>query len=282
MNPIPMEQQQSLVSRLTKACGGAYSPEVRRKYFISGPQWAAAYNGSALFHAPTRPAIGFEDVIRKYAEIGIQYWCTHDTDVIATSALGRPEQAEILGRIKAALDKHGVRCSMVTAETFYDAVWAAGPAAESPDVREYATFRVRNNVEIGHELGASFAVYWPGSLGYYVQGAVEETNTLRWYAEALNAACEHDIEVARQKGRPTLKHCLEAKPVRAPGRDPAAYKRRHARVHFVRAPHAPGDGGPESGVPARTHVGRCASGSAGAGASRRASSSTSTLMTATA
>jgi xylose isomerase len=195
MHPIPIEQQQSLVSRLTKACGGAYSPEIRRKYFISGPQWAAAYNGSALFHAPTRPAIGFEDVIRKYGDIGIQYWCTHDTDVIPTNALGRPQQADILGSIKVALDQHGVRGSMVT-----------------PGVRDYARFRVRNNVEIGHELGASFAVYWPGSLGYYVQGAVEETSTLRWYADALNAACEHDIDIARQKGRPTLKHCLEAKP----------------------------------------------------------------------
>jgi xylose isomerase len=45
-----------------------------------------------------------------------------------------------------------------------------------------------------------------------VQGAVEETQTLRWYAEALNAATAHDIEVARKKNRPVLKHCLEAKP----------------------------------------------------------------------
>ena len=43
-------------------------------------------------------------------------------------------------------------------------------------------------------------------------GAVEETQTLRWYAEGLNAACDEDIKVAKQKGRPTLKHCLEAKP----------------------------------------------------------------------
>ena len=49
-------------------------------------------------------------------------------------------------------------------------------------------------------MGAKFAVYWPGSLGYYIQGAVEETQTLRWYAEGLNAACEADIEVARRLG----------------------------------------------------------------------------------
>ena len=101
---------------------------------------------------------------------------------------------------------------MVTTETFYHPVWAASPAAEAPAVREYAKFRVRNTVEFGHELGAGFAVYWPGSLGYYVQGAIDEMDTLRWYAEALNAACDRDIEVAAAKGRPTLKHCLEAKP----------------------------------------------------------------------
>lgn len=212
MSPIPENQQQAMVARLMSACGGSYSPETRRKYYISGPQWAAAYQGQALFHAPTRPAIDFESVIRKYAQIGIGYWSTHDTDVIPTEALGKPQQAEVVGRIQKALSENGLKCSMVTTETFYHAVWAASPAAESPGVRQYANFRVENTVEIGHELGANFAVYWPGSLGYYVQGAVEETQTLRWYADAINAACDRDIEVAARKGRPTLKHCLEAKP----------------------------------------------------------------------
>jgi xylose isomerase len=212
MQPVPVNQQQALVSRLMKACGGAYTPEQRRKYYLSGPQWAAAYQGQALFHAPTRPEIGFEDVIRKYSEIGIGYWTTHDTDVIPTEALGTGRQAEIVGRIGKALAENGLKCSMVTTETFHHAVWAASPAAEAPEVRDYAAFRVTNTVDIGHELGASFAVYWPGSLGYYVQGAIDETETLRWYAQSLNAACDRDIEVARKKNRPTLKHCLEAKP----------------------------------------------------------------------
>src|SRR5580700_6215852 len=212
MNPVPGNQQQALVSRLMTACGGAYSPETRRKYFISGPQWAAAYPGHALFHAPTRPEIGFEEVIRNYAEIGIGYWSTHDTDVIPTEALGKDGQWEIAGRIAKTLAENGLRCSMITAETFHHAVWTAGPAAESPAVRKYAKFRVRNAVDLGHELGAGFAVYWPGTLGYLVQGAVEETETLRWYAEAINAACERDIEVASAMGQATMKHCLEAKP----------------------------------------------------------------------
>src|SRR5579862_8068394 len=212
MNPVPVNQQQALVSRLMQACGGAYSPETRRKYYISGPQWAAAYQGHALFHAPTRPEIGFDEIIRKFGELGIGYWTTHDTDVIPTDVIGTELQREIVERIKKALRESGVQCSMVTTETFHHAVWSASPAAEAPQVREYAKYRVKNTVDIGHELGAQFAVYWPGSLGYYVQGAIDEMDTLRWYAGALNAACEHDIEVAKRKGRPTLKHCLEAKP----------------------------------------------------------------------
>jgi xylose isomerase len=212
MKPIPASEQSALVDRLMSACGGAYSPETRRKYYISGPQWAAAYEGQALFHAPTRKPVSFEEVIRHYAGIGIGYWTTHDSDVIPTEALGKDQQNVIVERIKKALKENGLQCSMVTTETFFHAVWAASPAAESPEVRAYAAFRVCNTVEMGHELGAQFAVYWPGSLGYYVQGAIDETETLKWYAEALNAACQRDIEVARKKGRPTLKHCMEAKP----------------------------------------------------------------------
>jgi xylose isomerase len=212
MKPVPPDEQRALVDRLMAACGGAYTPAQRRKYFLTGPQWAAAYEGHALFHAPTRRPVGFEEVIRRYAGIGIGYWSTHDTDVIPTDALGTDRQTELVEKIGEALRENGLQCSMVTTETFHHAVWAASPAAEAPEVREYASWRVQNTVRIGHELGARFAVYWPGSLGYFVQGAVEETETLRWYAEAINAACDADIEVANRKGRATLKHCLEAKP----------------------------------------------------------------------
>src|SRR3954466_6660041 len=113
MRPVPVTEQQGLVARLMQACGGSYSPATRRKYFISGPQWAAAYEGHALFHAPTRPPLSFEEVIRHYGEIGIGYWATHDTDVIPTEVLGTPEQGSVIERIKGALANHGVQCSMV-------------------------------------------------------------------------------------------------------------------------------------------------------------------------
>ena len=195
-----------------QVAGGSYSPEERRKYYISGPQWAGAYEGQALFHAPTREPVGFEEVIRQLGEIGVPCWTTHDSDVIATDDLLTDRQWEVVERINKALDENGVRCSMVTCETFFHPVFAASAAAEAPEVRDYAARRLENTVDIGHELRAGFAVYWPGTLGYMVQGAIDETDTLRWFADGLNAACERDIQVAGEKGRETLKHCLEAKP----------------------------------------------------------------------
>ena len=212
MEPISPHKQQALVERLGRMCGGEYSPDDRRKYFISGPQWAAAYRGQALFYAPTRRAITFEDVIREFGGIGIGHWATHDSDVVPAEDLGTERQDAIVERILEALSGNGVKCSMVTTETFFNAAFAAGPAPEAPELREYVKFRVENAVDIGHELGARYAVYWPGSLGYFVQGAVNELQSLAWYAEALNAACERDIATAAARGRGTLKHCLEAKP----------------------------------------------------------------------
>jgi xylose isomerase len=204
--------QRALVDRLTSACAGSYSPETRRKYYISGPQWAASYQGQALFHAATREPVLAAEVMHQFAEIGVGYWTTHDTDVIPTEALMTDRQAEILESLKKTLRENGLRCSMVTCETFFHPVWAASPAAESPEVRAYAAARLKNAVDLGHELGATFAVYWPGTLGYQFQGVIDETQTLKWFAEALNAACEHDLSVARRSQRSTLKHCLEAKP----------------------------------------------------------------------
>jgi hypothetical protein len=81
-----------------------------------------------LFHAPTREPIGFEEIIRHYGEIGIANWSTHDTDIIPTRVLGTEEQWAVVERVKKALQENGVRCSMVTTETFFHEVWAAGPA----------------------------------------------------------------------------------------------------------------------------------------------------------
>lgn len=209
---LAKSDQRALVDRLMTACGGSYSPDVRRRFFITGPQWAAAYRGQALFHAPTRETVEPVEVIRHFAEIGIGWWTTHDTDILPTSQLMTEKQNEVLDGILGSLKQYGVQCSMVTGETFFSPVWAASPAGEQPEVRAYAARRLENVVSIGHKLGARFVVYWPGTLGYQFQGIVDETVMLKRFADLINAACDKDLSVAQATGGSTLRHCLEAKP----------------------------------------------------------------------
>ena len=96
MQPIPPNQQRALVDRLAKMCGGGYTPDVRRKYFISGPQWAAAYQGQALFYAPTREPVTFEHVIREFGfgvNDGLRMYLGHmslSVQRISASVTGEP------------------------------------------------------------------------------------------------------------------------------------------------------------------------------------------------
>src|SRR5207245_11795058 len=81
---VTPKDQRALVDRLMSACGGSYSPERRRKYFISGPQWAAAYQGQALFHAPTREPVSAEEVIHHMREGGSVYRAKQESGVHAS------------------------------------------------------------------------------------------------------------------------------------------------------------------------------------------------------
>src|SRR5438046_10519297 len=114
MKPVPANRQQALVDRLMKACGGSYSPKVRRRYYITGPQWAGAYQGQALFHAPTREAVGIEDVIRAEDKNGIGHWATHDNTVMPNGAQGNEEKKPINSRIKNNQKDNGLECYKFT------------------------------------------------------------------------------------------------------------------------------------------------------------------------
>ena len=76
------------------ACGGSYTPETRRKYFISGPQWAAAYEGNALFHAPTRGTLDFDTVIPGHGPVSTK------ADVVAFRADLETMRTRLIGLVK--------------------------------------------------------------------------------------------------------------------------------------------------------------------------------------
>ena len=103
--------------------------------------------------------------------------------------------------------------------------------------REYASTRtagLRNTVRIGHELGAQFAVYWPGSLGYYVQGAMEESQILELVCGRAECSLRRRHEGGGGEGAADSEALPGGQAVRAAARDSAPIERCDAGVHFLR------------------------------------------------
>ena len=265
-----------------KACGGAYTPQQRRKYYITGPQWAAAYQGQALFHAPTRAASQFRECHPRIRQnrhrllVHARHRCDSRPKRWARTSNGKSSAAS-----RTALNEHGLKCSMVTTETFHHAVWAASPAAEQPEVREYAKFRVSNTVDIGHRTGRDASRFIGRDRSATTRKA--RSRRRRCCAGMPTRSTRPASTISRspkKHNRPTLKHCLEAKPFEPQAEIHAAHQRRHAGIHRLRTADASGDGGVESGVSARADVGRSAAGGAGAGPRSRANCGTSISTTA--
>ena len=96
MPPVPPDQQQALVSRSDGSLRRRVLARDAPQVLHLRPAVGGRIRRQALFHAPTRTPVGFEEVIREYGKIGIGYWTTHDTDVIPTEALGKDGQHEIV------------------------------------------------------------------------------------------------------------------------------------------------------------------------------------------
>jgi xylose isomerase len=84
MKPVPVSEQPALVERLMKACGGAYSPQTRRKYFITARQWAyRAYLHELMWGGAPRAALARALLAGQlwHFDVNDGDWLKHDVDI---------------------------------------------------------------------------------------------------------------------------------------------------------------------------------------------------------
>ena len=97
MKPIPPNQQQASSSGSCRLAAALTARRRAANTSSRGRSGRPPIRARRCFTRPPAQPIGFEDVIREYAKIGIGHWCTHDTDVIPTEQLGKDGQKEIVG-----------------------------------------------------------------------------------------------------------------------------------------------------------------------------------------
>ena len=177
MNPIAPEQQQSLVARLTDACGGSYSPETRRKYLHFRPAM-----GGGL---PRPGAVPRADPRGRFLRRGDPRVRQNRHRLLVHARYRRdPDRSAghgpAVGDCRPHPEERWPRTALQVLDGDHRNFPSRGvgrqPRRGSAGSARVCQFRVSQHRRYRASSWArGFAVYWPGSLGYYMQGAVEET-----------------------------------------------------------------------------------------------------------
>jgi xylose isomerase len=157
-------------------------------------EWAQGSN--ALEIAKQRLDAGFE-LMQK---IGIEYYCFHDTDLIAEGATIEEYEAHlqaIVAYAKQKQDETGVKLLWGTANVFGHKRYTNG-AATNPDfdVLARAAVQIKNALDATIALGGENYVFWGGREGYYSLLNTDMKREKDHLARLLTAARDY----ARAKG----------------------------------------------------------------------------------
>ncbi len=163
--------------------------------FSAGP-WNV-HEGADAFGPPVRPAIAFEDKVRKFSELGFAAVQFHDDDAVPDmNDLSEPEIREKARRVKAILDSHGMLAEFVAPRLWEDPRTIDG-AFTSNDAchREFAIWRALRSVDIARELGCNKIVLWlarEGTLCFESKNPVQGVKRL---IEAIDRILEYGKEI---------------------------------------------------------------------------------------
>jgi xylose isomerase len=129
--------------------------------------WPWNSGGSPIEIAKQKVDAAFE-LIQK---LGIQYYCFHDTDLVAEAPTIEEYEAnlkEVVAYLKAKQAATGVKLLWGTANVFGNKRYTNG-AATNPDfdVVARAALQIKNSIDATIELGGEAYVFWGGREGYY-------------------------------------------------------------------------------------------------------------------
>jgi xylose isomerase len=183
----------------------SYTPRPEHKFSFG--LWTVGWRGADPFGEPTRDPLDPVHAVEKLAELGAWGVTFHDDDLIPFGA-SDAERHERVAAFRKALDATGLVVPMATTNLFTHPVFKDGAlTANDRDIRRFALRKVRRNIDLAAELGATTYVLWGGREGAESPAAKEVGLALDRYAEGLNLLCGY----VREQGY-DIRFAIEPKP----------------------------------------------------------------------
>ncbi|MEX2548734.1 MAG: xylose isomerase [Nitriliruptoraceae bacterium] len=169
--------------------------------------WTVGWQARDPFGDATRPPLDPIETVERLAELGAYGVTFHDDDLIPPGS-DADTRAHTIERFQAALERTGMQVPMVTTNLFTHPVFKDG-AFTSNDraVRRFALTKVRRNLDLAAELGATTYVFWGGREGAESDAAIDIQAALDRYREGLDTLAQYVIDQGYD-----IRFALEPKP----------------------------------------------------------------------
>jgi xylose isomerase len=169
--------------------------------------WTVGWQARDPFGDPTRAPLDPVETVERLAELGAYGVTFHDDDLIPFGSTN-DERRRWIDRFTDALERTGMKVPMATTNTFTHPVFKDGAfTAKDRDVRRFALRKIRRNLDLAAELGASTYVFWGGREGAESDAAIDVRAALDRYREGIDTLAAYCIEQGYD-----LRFALEPKP----------------------------------------------------------------------
>jgi xylose isomerase len=169
--------------------------------------WTVGWQARDPFGDPTRAPLDPVETVERLAELGAYGVTFHDDDLIPFGS-GADERRRWIDRFTDALERTGLTVPMATTNTFTHPVFKDGAfTAKDRDVRRFALRKIRRNLDLAAELGASTYVFWGGREGAESDAAIDVRAALDRYREGIDTLADYCLDQGYD-----LRFALEPKP----------------------------------------------------------------------
>jgi xylose isomerase len=163
--------------------------------FTVGP-WNV-HEGHETFGPGIRPAVPFEEKIKKYAEIGMDGVQFHDDDAVPDmNNMSEKAIVDYAKDVKSLLDKSGLFAEFVAPRLWFDKHTNDGAyTASSKEDYDFAIWRSLRSVDIAKALGTNKIQLWLAREGTLCAESKNPVEKIRQMRDALNMILQYDPEI---------------------------------------------------------------------------------------